>query len=106
MNGRLQHYANQELPAIQAGFRKQGNQRSNCQHLLNHRESEGIPENIYFFFMNYVKAFDFVDHNILWKVLKEMGIPDHLTCPLRNLYVGQEATVRTLYVTTDWLKIK
>ena len=61
---------------------------------------------MYFFFTDYAKAFDCVDHNKLWKILKEMGIPDHLTCLLRNLYAGQEATVRTLYGTTDWFRIE
>ena len=69
--------------------------KSNCQHLLDHRESKGIPEkNIYFCFIDYTKAFDCVDHNKLWKILKEMGIPDHHTCLLRNLYADQEASVR------------
>ena len=63
-----------------------------------------VPENIYFCILDYVKAFDCVDHNKLWKILKEMGIPDHLTCLLRNLYVGQEATVRTGHGTTDWFQ--
>ena len=70
-------------------------QRSNCQHPLDHRKTKGIPENIYFCFIDYTKAFDCVDHNKLWKILKEMGIQDHLSCLLRNLYAGQEATVRT-----------
>ena len=70
-------------------------QRSNYQHPLDHRKTKGIPENIYFCFIDYTKAFDCVAHNKLWKILKEMGIPDHLTCLLRNLYAGQEATVRT-----------
>ena len=90
----LQQYVNHELPYVQAGFRKrQKNQRSNCQHLLDHRKSK-IPEkkNIYFYFIDYTKAFYCVDHNKLWKILKEMGIPDHLTCLLRNLYAGQEAS--------------
>ena len=63
-----------------------------------------FQKNIYFCFIDYDKAFDSVDHNILWKILKEMGIPDHLTCLLRNLYVGQEATVRTGHGTTDWFQ--
>ena len=71
--------------------------------------SDGSPKkqekNIYFCFIDYVKAFDYVDHNKLWKILKEMRIPDHLTCLLRNLYAGQEATVRTRDVTTDWFQI-
>ena len=70
-------------------------QKSNCQHPLDHRKTKGIPENIYFCFIDYTKAFDCVDHNKLWKILKEMGIQDHLSCLLRNLYAGQEATVRT-----------
>ena len=64
-----------------------------------------FKKNIYFFFIDYTKAFDCVDHNKLWKILKEMGIPDHLTCLLRNLYAGQEATVRTGHGTTDWFQI-
>ena len=76
--------------------------------MLDHRESKGIQEkkNIYLCFIDYAKAFDCVDHEKMWKVLREMGIPDHLTCLLRNQYVGQEATVRTLYGTTDWFKIE
>ena len=82
----------------------QRNKRSNCQHLLDHRIRE-FQKNIYFCFIDYAKAFDCVDHNKLWKILKEMGIPDHLTCLLRNLYAGQEATVRTGHGTTDWFQI-
>ena len=65
-----------------------------------------FQKNIYFCFIDYAKAFDCVDHNKLWKILQEMGIPDHLTCLLRNLYVGQEATVRTVHGTTDWFQIR
>ena len=83
----------------------QGKQRSNCQHSLKHAESKRDPENIYFCFIDYAKAFDCVDHNKLWKILQEMGVPDNLTCLLRNLYAGQEATVRTKRGTTDWFKI-
>ena len=84
----------------------QRNQRSNCQHLLDHQKSNRIPKRtIYFCFIEHVKVFDYVDHNKLWKILKEMGIPDHLICLLRNLYAGQEATVRTRHGTTDWLII-
>ena len=72
---------------------------------LDHRKSKRIPENIYFCFIDYAKTFNCVDHNKLWKILKEMGIPDHLTCLLRNLYTGQEATVRTGHETTDCLQI-
>ena len=78
------------------------NQRSNCQHPLDHRKSKRIPKNIYFCFIDHAKAFDCVDHNKLWTILEEMGIPDHLVCLLRILYAGQEATVRTEHGTTDW----
>ena len=74
--------------------------------MLDHRKSKRIPEkNIYFCFIDYAKAFDCMDHNKLWKILREMGIPDHLTYLLRNLYAGQEATVRTGYGKTDWFQI-
>ena len=76
----------------------------NCQHLLDHKESKGISEK-HLLLIDYTKDFDCVDHNKLWKILKEMGISDHLTCLLRNLYVGQEVTVRTGHITTDWFKI-
>ena len=82
-------------------LKRHRNQRSNCQYLLDHQKRKRVPKNIYFCFINYAKAFDCVDHNKLWKILKEMGIPDHLTCLLRNLYVGQEAIVRTRHGTTD-----
>ena len=82
------------------------NQRSNCQHPLDHRKSKKIPEkNIYYCFIDYAKAFDCVDHNKLWKMLKEMGLTGHLTCLLRNLYAGQEATVRTGHGTMDRFQI-
>ena len=77
------------------------NQRSNCQHLLYHQKAREFQKNIYICFIDYVKAFDCVDHNKLLKILKEMGIPDHLTCLFRNLYAGQEATVRTGHGTTE-----
>ena len=87
-------------------MKRQRNQRSNCQHLLDHQKSKRVTENnIYFCFIDYAKAFDCVDHNKLWKILKEMGIPDHLTCLLRNLYVGQETTVRTGHGTIGWFQI-
>ena len=77
-----------------------------CQYPLDHGKSKRVPEkNIYFYFIDYAKAFDCVDHNKLWKILKEMAIPDHLICLLRNLYSGQEATVRTGHGTTDWFQI-
>ena len=81
-------------------IKRKRNQRSNCQHPLDHRESKRIQKNIYFCFIDYTIVFDCVDHNNLWKILQEMGIPDHLTCLLRNLYAGQEATVRTGHGTT------
>ena len=103
---RLHQYVNRELPDVQAGFRKgrgTRNQVANiCWIMGKAREFQKI---IYFCFIDYVKAFACVDHNKLWKILKEMGIPDHLTCFLRNLYAGQEATVRTVHGTMDWLKI-
>ena len=86
-------------------LKRQRNQRSNCQHLLNHQKSRKVSEKIYFCFIDYVKAFDCVDHNKLWKILREMGIPHHLTCLLRNLYAVQEATVRTGHGSTDWFQI-
>ena len=76
-----------------------------CQHPLDHQKKKRVPKNIYFCFIDYAKAFDCVDHNKLWKILKDMGIPDHLTCLLRNLYAGQEATVRTGHGTTDWFQL-
>ena len=76
-------------------LKRQRNQRSNCQHPLDKEISRDFQKNIYFCFIDYTKAFDYVDYNKLWKILKEMGIPDHLTCLLRNLYAGQEATVKT-----------
>ena len=78
---------------------------SNCQHPLDHRKRKRVPENIYFCFIDYAKAFDCVDHNKLWKILKDMRIQDQLTCLLRNLYAGQEATVRIELETTDWFQI-
>ena len=98
----LQQYVNRELPGVQAGFRKGRGTRDQianiCWIIEKARE---FQKNIYFCFINYAKAFDCVDHNKLWKILKEMGIPDHLTCLLRNLYAGQEATVKTGHGTTD-----
>ena len=85
------------------GLEKHRSQRSNCQHLLDHRKSMGIPRN--FCFITYAETFDCVEQNNLWKILKVMGIPDHLTCLLRNLYAGQEATVRTRHGTMDWFQI-
>ena len=91
-----------ELDTTEATQQQQGDHRSNCQHQLDYGKSKRVPENHLFCFIDYAKAFDCVDHNKMWKILKEMGIPDHLTCLLRNLYAGQEATVRTGHGTTDW----
>ena len=86
-------------------LKRQRNQRSTCQHLLDHRKSKRITEKHLLCFTDYTKAFDCVDHNKLWKILKEMGILDHLTCLLRNLYESQEAIVRTRHGTMNWFKI-
>ena len=97
---------NHELPDVQAGFRKGRGTRDQIANIRWIMEkAREFQNNIYFCFIDYVKAFDCVDHNKLWKILKEMGIPDHLTCLLRNLYAGQEATVRTGHGTTDWFQI-
>ena len=96
LQARLQHYVNQELPDVQTGFRKGRGTRdqiANIRWII--KKTREFQENIYFSFIDYAKAFDCVDHSKLWKILKEMGIPNHLTCFLRNLYVGKEATVRT-----------
>ena len=97
LQARLQQYVNHELPDVPADFRKgRGTRDQIAKHPLDHGKSKRVPEkNIYFCFIDYAKAFDCVDHNQQWKILKEMGISDHLTCFLRNLYAGQEATVRT-----------
>ena len=97
---------NRELPDIQATFRKGKGTRdqiANIRWIIE--KAKEFQKNIYFCFIDYAKAFDCVDHKKLWKILKEMGIPDHLACLLRNLYAGQEATVRTGHGTTDWLQI-
>ena len=97
---------NCELSDVQAGFRKGRGTRDQIAKIrwIIKNEKE-FQKNIYFCFIDYAKAFDCMDHNKLWKILKEMGIPDHLTCLLRNLYVGQEGTVRTGHKTTDWFQI-
>ena len=95
LQARLSQYVNHELPAVQAGFRKS---RGTRDQIINNRciieKAREFQKNIYFCFIDYAKAFDCVDHNKLWKILKEMGIPDHLTCLWRSLYAGQEAPVR------------
>ena len=96
LQARLQQYVNHELPDVQAGFRKGRGTRDQIANIQwNIKKATEFHKNIYFCFIDYAKAFDCVDHNKLWKILKEMGIPDHLTCPLKNLYAGQTATVRT-----------
>ena len=101
----LQQYMNCELPDVQAGFRKGRETRdqiANIRWIVE--KAREFQKNIYFCFIDYAKAIDCVDHNKLWKIMKEMEIPDHLTCLLRNLYAGQEATVRTGHGTTDWFQ--
>ena len=130
LQARLQQYMSWELPDVQAGFRKGRGSRHQTANLLDHKKSKRIPEKYLFLLHWLAKAFDCVDHhklwNILkemripdhltclldcvdhhklWNILKEMGIPDHLTCLLLNLYAGQEATVRTGHGTTDWFQI-
>ena len=104
---RLKKYVKSELPDVQAGFRKGRGTRDQvvniCWTIKKMRE---FLKNIYFCFIDYAKAFDCVNHNKLWTILQEMGVPGHLTCLLRNLYAGQEATVRTEHGTTDWFQIE
>ena len=104
---RLQQYMNCELPDGQAGFRKGRGTRyqiANIYWIIE--KARAFQKNIYFCFIDYAKAFDCVDHNKLWKILQEMGIPDHITCLLRNLYAGQGAIVRARNGSTDWFKIR
>ena len=106
LQARLQQYVNSELPDVQAGFRKGRGTRDQIVNICwITKKARDFQKNIYFSFTDYAKAFDCVDHNKLWKILQEMGIPDCLTCLLRNLYAGQEATVRTGHRTTDWFQI-
>ena len=106
LQARLQQYVNHELPDVQAGFTKGRGTRDQIANIHWIIEKAGeFQKNIYFCFIEYAKAFDCVDHNKLWKILKQIRIPDHLTWLLRNLYPGQEATVRTGHETTDWFQI-
>ena len=106
LQARLQQHMNHELPDVQAGFRKGRGTREQIANICwNIEKAREFQKNTYFYFIDYAKAFDCVDHNKLWKILKEMGIPDLFTCLLRNLYAGQEATVRTGRGTTDWFQI-
>ena len=106
LQARLQQYTSHELPDVQAGFKKGRGIRDQIAniHWIIEKARE-FQKKIYFCFIDYAKAFDCVGQNKLWKILKEMGIPDHLTCLLRTLYAGQEATVRTGHGTTDWFQI-
>ena len=108
LQARLQQYVNCELPDVQAGFRKGRGTRDQIANMIQHdlwvmEKAREFQKIIYFCFIDYAKAFNCVDHNKVWKILKEMGIPDHLTCRLRNLYAGQEAIVRTRRATTGWV---
>ena len=106
LQARVQQYMNHELPDVQAGFRKGRGTRdqiANIRWIIE--KAREFQKNIYFCFIDYAKAFDCVDHNKLWKI-QDVGLPNHLTCLLRNLYAGQEATVRIHHETTDWFKIK
>ena len=106
LQARLQQYVNCELPDVQASFRKDigtRDQIANIRWII--KKARKFQKKIYFCFIDYPKAFDYVDHNKLWKIMKEMGTPDHLTCLFINLYAGQEATVKTGLGTTDWFQI-
>ena len=106
LQARLQQYMNCELPDVQAGLRKGRGTRDQIANIHGIiKNATEFQKNIYFCFIDYAKAFDCVDHNKLWKILKKMGIPDHLTCLLKNLYAGQEATLRTGHGRTDWFQI-
>ena len=103
---RVQQYVNREISDVQARLRKERGTRDQIAsiHWIIEKARE-FQKNIYFCFIDYAKAFDCVDYNKLWKILKDTGMPDHLTCLLRNLYAGQEATVRNGHGTTDWFQI-
>ena len=106
LQARLQQYMNLELPGVQASFRKGRGTRDQIANICwIIKKAREFQKNIYFCCIDYAKAFDCADNNNLWEILKEMGIPDHLTCLLRNLYASQEATVRTGHGTTDWFQI-
>ena len=106
LQAKLQQNVNRELPDVHAGFRKGRGTRDQITNICwITEEAREFQKNIYFCFIDYAKGLDCVDHYQLWKILKEMGIPDHLTCLLRNLYTGKEATVRTRHGTVDWFQI-
>ena len=102
---RLQQYVDRELPDVQAGFRKGRGTRDQIANIPIIEKAGEFQKNVYFCFIDYAKAFDCVDHNKLWKIIQEMGIPDHLTCLLKKLYAGQQATVRTGHEKTDCFQI-
>ena len=109
LQAKFQQYVNHKFPDVQAGFRKGRGTRdqiANIHWIIKKKKQTEFQKNIYFCFIDYTKAFDCVAHKKLWKILKEMGISDHLTCLLRNLYTGQEARVRTGHGTTDWFQIE
>ena len=107
LQARLQQYVIHELPDVQTGFRKGRGTRDQIDKIRwIIKKAREFQKNIYFCFIDYTKTFHCVDHNKRWKILKEMGIPDHLTYLLRNLYAGQETTVRTGHGTTDWFQIR
>ena len=106
LQARLQQYVTRELPDVQGGFRKGRGTRDQLPTSVSERKQENSEKNIYFCFTDYAKAFDCMDLNTLWKALKKMGISEHPTCLLRTLYMGQEATVKTLYGTTDSFEIE
>ena len=107
LQARFQQYVNHKLPDIEVGFRKGRGTRDQIANIYwIIKKAREFQENVYFCFIDYTKAFDSVDHNKLWKILKEMGISDHITCLLRNLYEGQEATVRTGHGTAGWFQIR
>ena len=107
LQARLQQYMNHELPDVPSGFRKGRGTRDQIANICwTIKKAREFQKNINFCFIDYAKASDCVDHNKLWKILKEMGISDHLICLLRNLYAGQEVTIRTGHGTTDWFQIR
>ena len=105
LQARLQQYVNRELPNVQAGLEKAEEPEIKLPTSTGSLKKQEFQENIYFCFIDYAKAFDCVDHNKRWKILREMGIPDHLTCLLKNLYASQEAAVRTGHGIMDWFQI-
>ena len=109
LQARLQQYVNRKLPDVQDEFRKDLDLRGTRDQMANVcwviKKAREFQKNIYFSFIDYAKTFDCVDHHKLWKILKDLGIPDHLACLLRNLYAGEEATVRTRHGTKDWFQI-